>query len=304
MNSQSVTENKPFLIETEADVHLVREYAAEIAKCVIEHWDSDAYERLADYFRPRLMAKFAQWTHKAEAAELAADCLTDALVKVDKYKGPSSEGLANWLYSVARNRGIDYLRRTSRRIVECVPVEELNEEPQDEEQTHSIEGEDFRKIVELLWQAISDLRPKERRIISALYFEDKDAPEVAKSLGTTPANVRQLSRRVRQRLKSMLSENPYVCEWLNCGESVHRMAAEVPSLKAGSGSANPETPSGEDGGVKVVITFSGKLAYREKPRSARRNAPTPYNTRRESISKSEESNSEAEPQNKLGVHGA
>ena len=62
------------------------------------------------------------------------------------------------------------------------------------------EDVDFVRQRTALLQALAELEPRERKIVSLRYGSDLNATEIATQVGMEPANVRKLLERVRARL--------------------------------------------------------------------------------------------------------
>ena len=68
---------------------------------------------------------YGQLRHREAAEDVTADVFVAALEKSGQFRGQDGAGLSSWIFSVARNRTIDYQRRASFHREESVwPVPE------------------------------------------------------------------------------------------------------------------------------------------------------------------------------------
>ena len=111
-----------------------------------------------------------------------------------------SAALGTWIYRVAVNTSIDWLRRSrrDRRRMVARPVDDL-EVPDATQDTESraVGREDLRRLLEL----ISELSFVDRTLIS-LYLEGLGYDEIAEVMGISAGNVGVRIHRVRTRLRN------------------------------------------------------------------------------------------------------
>ena len=76
--------------------------------------DEMAFSDLFDFLAPKLKTYFIQNGFRSEnSEELAQEVLSNVWSKSDKYNS-SKSAVSTWVYTIARNKKIDYLRKTSR----------------------------------------------------------------------------------------------------------------------------------------------------------------------------------------------
>lgn len=113
---------------------------------------------------------------------------------------------STWMYRVALNVGISFLRRNTHPARQTVPLDELPGELADE--TASGEQQDER--IPLLQQVIATLPPLDRALV-LLYLDDHSYRDIASILGLTETNVAtKLSRlkdRVREEIEKLNHQN-------------------------------------------------------------------------------------------------
>lgn len=74
------------------------------------------------------------------------------------------------------------------------------------------ENVDIEKIIETkmriedLYRALDSLNDEERKLIEALYFEDKTLTEVAKQVDTNPMKISRLRNKILEKLRKLLDK--------------------------------------------------------------------------------------------------
>ncbi|MFN7998047.1 MAG: sigma-70 family RNA polymerase sigma factor [Bryobacteraceae bacterium] len=117
-------------------------------------------------------------------------------------RDPHAEAVGNieaFLRRSAVNAALDLIR--SRQTAQSIPLEDvaplLPENP-------SLAPDRVQQSAEIrrwLRQAVARLNPRAAEVFVLRFFEDKDNPEIAKSLGTTPASVAVTLSRTRDRIQ-------------------------------------------------------------------------------------------------------
>lgn len=139
------------------------------------------------------------------AEELAEEAFVKIVTKKPRFKENSS--FKTWLYAIARNVALDYLRKNKR--TETVSIE--NTAPiSDEIDLERNYLKEEQKIT--LHRTLSKLRPIYRQAIWLTYFEGLSNKETAKILGKSLHNTEMLICRARQSLKTELEKEGFVYE--------------------------------------------------------------------------------------------
>ena len=63
-----------------------------------------------------------------------------------------------------------------------------------------------KMLIEDLYHALDSLNDEERKLIEALYFEDKTLTEVAKREGTNPMKISRLRNKILEKLRKLLDK--------------------------------------------------------------------------------------------------
>jgi RNA polymerase sigma factor (sigma-70 family) len=117
----------------------------------------------------------------------------------------SRAGIGTWIYRIATNTCLGYLRSEKRRkrVFEAqapVDPESIGDPGGGDEDA------DREEEVQRLYQCVMQLKPVNRALIS-LYLEDVPTSEMAEILGISEGNVRIKLHRVKQSLKALMERD-------------------------------------------------------------------------------------------------
>jgi RNA polymerase sigma-70 factor (ECF subfamily) len=163
-----------------------------------DHQDKDAFARLFGHFAPRIKG-FLMKSGADEA--LAEECAQDVMATLWQKShlfDPSRASAATWIFTIARNRKIDALRKQKRPEPEDLPWGP-DQEP-DQADVMALQQETTQ-----LGDAIKALPEKQRLLIEKAYFGDLSHSEIAKQtglpLGTIKSRIRLALDRLRHAMK-------------------------------------------------------------------------------------------------------
>lgn len=142
------------------------------------------------------------------AEDLTEDTFVKLVVKKPHFSGKSS--FKTWLYAIARNVAIDYLRSSA--TVKEISVDEYRNMANDEEnleQTY-IRSED--KII--VHKALSKLKSEYRQVIYLTFFEGLDNKQAAKVMRKSKRQIENLIYRAKMSLKEQLIKEGFSYEEL------------------------------------------------------------------------------------------
>jgi len=160
---------------------------------VAEHRDKAAFEELFDHYAPLIRAYSLAREPAADlvADELAQEVMMRVWLKASSYNARLAN-LNTWIFTLARNCRIDYLRRNSRFVSEIDPTDIFNniedESPGPFQLVQQNRSEDnIRAGLEMLPEAQSE-------ILRKVYLEGKShqqtSEELKLPLGTVKSRVR------------------------------------------------------------------------------------------------------------------
>lgn len=137
------------------------------------------------------------------AEELCEDTFVKLAVKKPRFRGDCS--FKTFLYSIARNVALDYLRKNKN----TVPIEELA----DLEDKSDLERDYIKQEQKLaLRGAMKKLKPEYERILWLTYFEELSNKEAAAVMKKSVHSIETLVYRARNALKKQLEKEGFEYE--------------------------------------------------------------------------------------------
>lgn len=160
--------------------------------------DRNAFTQLFDYYAGRLKSFYMQQGMNSQTAEeLVQDVFVTIWRKAAQFD-PAKANASTWIYTIARNKRIDHIRKGIRRpedIVEFLPDTEIDEDLSPEEKV--IQNDIGERI-----QAIIKTLPKEQAlIIQQSYFQGLTHQEIAIKNKIPLGTVKSRMRLAMERLK-------------------------------------------------------------------------------------------------------
>lgn len=174
-----------------------------------EHWvdtllrirdqkDEAAFVELFRYFAPRVKA-FLMRSGADEA--LAEECVQEVMATVWRKAAlfdPARASVATWIFTIARNRKIDALRKQRRPEPEDLPWG-----PEADPDQADVIG--LQQETEQLGVAIASLPEKQRVLIEKAYFGDLSHTEIADQTGLPLGTIKSRIRLALDRLRHSMS---------------------------------------------------------------------------------------------------
>lgn len=169
-----------------------------LVRRVQDHKDRAAFSALFNHFAPRVKAFLMKsGASQALAEECTQEVMATLWTKAHMFD-PTRASVSTWVYTIARNRKIDALRRTRR-----PEPEELPWGP--EAEPDQVEAMMLQQESEKLARAIAELPDKQRELIERAYFGDLSHSEIAEEtglpLGTIKSRIRLALDRLRHAMK-------------------------------------------------------------------------------------------------------
>ncbi len=157
----------------------------------------DRYGELVERYHAGLIIHCDQLVRdRDEAEDIAQDAFVKAYVQIKTFD-PAMARFSTWLYKIATNLAIDYLRKCKRQVV----VEDI-ETIAAATMPIFLEEEERQEIR----QAVMKLVPPEyREVIEAYYWEGKSYQQIADERKVPINTVRTWIRRAKAQLKENLS---------------------------------------------------------------------------------------------------
>lgn len=157
--------------------------------------DREAFAQLFAYFAPRLKA----WLVKSGATSTAAeDFAQDAMLtvwrKADLFDARKARA-ATWIFTIARNRRLDMLRRDARPL----PTPEIELATEDVQRPDDILS--TNQDAERVRNALSRLKPDQVEVLRMAFFMESPHSDIARQLdlplGTVKSRIRNAMIKLR-----------------------------------------------------------------------------------------------------------
>lgn len=185
----------------------------------------EIYARTADRIY-RLLLRMTR--NPDDAFELVQETYLRAFTRISQFDGRSA--LATWLYGIAVNEGLQFLRRSTRRRTQEL---EPSLDPPD------ADSDNDRAYVQLdVEDALAALAPDDRAILLLRYQEGLDYAAIAEIAGCPPGTVASRLSRAREHLRGLLRSAYGDVE--ETAEGEHPMSGSAPRGAA----ARAMTPPG------------------------------------------------------------
>ncbi len=157
--------------------------------------DREAFAELFSYFAPRLKAWLIKSGATAAAAEdFAQDAMLTVWRKADLFDARKARA-ATWIFTIARNRRLDMLRRDARPL----PTPEI--ELTDAQVQRPDDILSAYQDAERVRDALSRLKPDQAEVLRLAFFMDSPHSEIARQLdlplGTVKSRIRNAMIKLR-----------------------------------------------------------------------------------------------------------
>ena len=174
--------------------------AADLIEAIAARQDRAAFAALFRHFAPRIKAFVMRGGTDADTAqEVAQEALVMVWRKAASFDRTRASA-ATWLYTIARNKRIDLLRRGARPIDAEDWLVVYAPEPEEADKS-VLAGQTYTRVKELL----GGLSEDQLVVIQKAFFEDKThtviAEELKLPLGTVKSRIRLALGRLREALE-------------------------------------------------------------------------------------------------------
>jgi RNA polymerase sigma-70 factor (ECF subfamily) len=162
--------------------------------------DGTAYERLVKRYQSAVASQMWRFTRdEGELGVLVQDVFVEAYLSLGSFKGNAP--FLHWLRRIATRVGYRFWRRRARDRQRFAEISHTDLEARlaSEDPTPS-------EAAEVLHQLLGRLPPKDRLVLSLLYFDECSAREIAERTGWSPTLVKVRAHRARRKLRTLLEE--------------------------------------------------------------------------------------------------
>jgi len=171
--------------------------------------EQEAFDQLMEEFQQPLIYFLHGYVHSLEAAEdLAEETFVELLLHKGRFRGQSS--FKTYLFSVARHKAIDHIRREQRRP--SLPLEEIAEHSDDAMGPEELYLAQER--AQGIARAIGRLPGEYQEVLRLLYLERLRYDEIARVMHKNTKQIDNLAYRARQALRGALGKEGDLLEEL------------------------------------------------------------------------------------------
>ena len=175
----------------------------------IKTGDPSAYNELMHLYRDPI---YFMLYEKVGDQELAKDLTIEALGKAFKnlHMYTPEYVFSTWLYTVARNNCIDYLRKNK---ISTISIDKMIEDEEGKKNNFDIKSNDpnpesiiiKKQRISILRQIVDQLKPKYRELVKLRYFKEMSYEEISDILNIPLGTVKAQLHRSRGELFKILS---------------------------------------------------------------------------------------------------
>lgn len=138
--------------------------------------------------------------NREDAEEIAQDAFVKAYQSLRYFKGDSK--FSTWLYRIVYNAAISHTRRKKQEFTQI--DDRLIGETTEDEIFENLDSLDTELQSNLVNEAISNLPPDERAIVSLFYLEESTIDDISQITGLSLSNVKVKLFRIRKKLYEQL----------------------------------------------------------------------------------------------------
>lgn len=160
--------------------------------------DRAAFAELFGYFAPRLKSFLMK---SGTSPDMAEECAQEVLVTVWNKAhlfDPTKASVSTWIFTIARNRRIDMIRKQRRPEPEDLPWGP-------EEAPSPVDTLALQEETELLGRALAELPEKQRHLIQRAYFGELSHSEIADETGLPLGTIKSRIRLALDRLRHAMN---------------------------------------------------------------------------------------------------
>lgn len=170
---------------------------------VAQSRDKQAFAALFRFYAPRLKSFLGrQGFSDAECEDLVQETMLNLWRRAESFD-PTKAGVSTWIFTIARNCGVDRRRRNARIVSQ--PAEQALDEPDPDPLAE--EAMIVRQNEAAIRVALDRLPAEQATVIRMSYFGDNPQAEIARSLGIPLGTVKSRVRLALQRLRTMMEED-------------------------------------------------------------------------------------------------
>jgi RNA polymerase sigma-70 factor (ECF subfamily) len=148
------------------------------------------YDKIARYV-------YVHIGNKEEAEDIAGEVFLKALKSLKSYR-EQGVPMQGWLFRIAHNLTVDYLRKMNKR--RTVPIDSVVLEGNDNPANTAEKNIEFERVTE----AMKELTTEQKEVINLRFFGGLTSKEVGGVLGKSDGAVREMQRAAIEKLRGIM----------------------------------------------------------------------------------------------------
>ena len=186
-------------------VELDRSNDSELVK-QFQDGDTEAFNPLVLKYQQKIYNLIYLRVHERETAkDLCQDVFLKAFKALSNFKGECT--FYSWIYRIAENCTIDFLRKQKHRIV--LSLEELSANTEDALRMMDMSPSpcqilENKELGYVIRKAVSHLPPHQQRVFDLRYRKELSIKEIARHLNRTEGTIKRHLYNAHQQLRNML----------------------------------------------------------------------------------------------------
>ena len=181
-----------------------------LVKQILESGNRAAYSQLMDEYFEKVYSRMLKMTGlPGDAEDLTMEAFNKAFSKLDQYTPDFA--FSTWLYRIAKNNCIDYIRRNKKDSDNMVNQLEAGGGIVAHELANQLPSPEqlmiTRQETSLLREIVETLHPKYKDIIKLHYFSELSCEEIAAQLDLPEGTVKVRLFRARELLYNIMSKS-------------------------------------------------------------------------------------------------
>jgi RNA polymerase sigma-70 factor, ECF subfamily len=169
---------------------------------IVLHGGQDAYGRLVKRHQDAVSKWMWRFTRdRVILEELVQDVFVEAWASLSRFKGEAA--FRTWLFTIATRVGYRYWRKKAKDVATTTEAADRLRIDDGERETTPSEA------AEALYGLLSGLSPRNRLVLTLMYFEELDTQEIARMTGWTRSMVKVQAYRARNKLRKLLERAGY-----------------------------------------------------------------------------------------------
>jgi RNA polymerase sigma-70 factor (ECF subfamily) len=155
---------------------------------------SDLYE---EYYDKIARYVYVHISNKEEAEDIAGEVFLKALESLKSYR-EQGVPMQGWLFRIAHNLTVDYLRKMNKR--RTVPIDSVVLQGNDNPANTAEKNIEFERVT----KAMKKLTTEQREVINLRFFGGLTSKEVGGVLGKSDGAVREMQRAAIEKLRGIM----------------------------------------------------------------------------------------------------